>query len=79
MDGRQFSPAYQLERPFIEGMAPIFSLHSLHPFLDFLLSNIVFGMLPTLLNRVIILVRAPNPGSSSMSLFHFSLPFEDFL
>jgi hypothetical protein len=51
----------------------------LHPFLDFLISNIVFIMLQTLLSRMIFLVKALDPCSSSMNSSHFSSPLEDFL
>lgn len=68
-----------LEDPSLKVCVPIFSFPSLHPFPRFLISNIVFVMLQTLLSRVTLLVKAPNLGSFSMNLFRFSLPFEDFL
>ncbi len=72
-------PLASLEDHSLKAWAPIFSLLSSHPFPSFLLSNIVSGMLQTLLSWVILLVRASDLSSSSMSSFRFPLPFKDFL
>jgi hypothetical protein len=72
-------PLASLEDPSLKVWAPIFSLPSLHPFPNFLLSNIVYGMLQTFLSQMTLLVKAPDPGSFSMNSFHFSPPSKDFL
>jgi hypothetical protein len=72
-------PLASLEDPSLKVWAPIFSLPSLHPFPNFFLSNIVHGMLQTFLSQVTLLVKASDPGSFSMNLFHFSPPSKDFL
>lgn len=60
-------------------MGSHFFLPSLHPFPNFFLSNIVSRILVTFLNQMTLLVRALNPNSFSMNLFHLSPPCNNFL
>jgi hypothetical protein len=62
-----------VQSTLLEGMGSHFFLPSLHPFPDFFLSNIVSRILQTFLNQMTLLVRALNPNSFSMNLFHLSL------